>query len=411
MDGSISGITRNKIKVGDIYYNYEGLRMTVVSVNGRTVIVEFDDGVKRKCNNENIRYGNVRHSNKIKLNIGDIFYNNKGLRMKIIDVLDNRSIVIFDDGIKKECSNSSILNGSVSHPSESRKFVKVGDIFYTNAGLRVRVIEVNGQRSVIVFDDGSKRECTNSALKKGCVAHPSKVKKKNASDFIGMTSRHTSGELMTIEEYFGTNNITVRFEDGTIVYNKHLNSFKSGEVAKEKIDYESKRVGESVRHSNGMLMTIIAYRSCIDIDIMFEDGTIVRHKRYKSFKEREIRYPFEHKLRDKTGEKRYNNSGLGMTVKCYRTRHDIDVICDDGTELNGVSYSTFLSGNLGHKGLRSFKGKIKDGNLFSSFQVKEVAYRLKRPEDVYYICECTKCKLRDILTPTEMINHSKSCRG
>lgn len=377
--------------------------------NCTKILVEFDNGTIKKSSYKNFVDGSISGITKNKIKVGDIYYNYKGLRMKIIEVLGNRSIVIFDDGAKKECDNYSLLKGSVLHPSESRKFVKVGDIFYTNAGLRVRVLEVLGQRSLIVFDDGSKRECSNNSLKNGCVAHPSKVKNKNASDYVGMTSRHTSGELMTIEEYFGTNNITVKFEDGTVVYNKTFNSFKNGEIAKEKIDYESKRVGESIRHSNGMLMTIIAYRSSIDVDIMFEDGTIVRHKRYDVFKNREIKYPFEHKLRDKKGERRYNNSGLGMTVKCYRNSHDIDVICDDGTELKGVSYSTFLSGNLGHKGLRSFNGKIKDGNLFSSFQVKEVAYRLKRPEDVYYICECTKCGYKDILTPTEMLNHN--CKG
>lgn len=31
-------------------------------------------------------------------------------------------------------------------------------------------------------------------------------------------------------------------------------------------------------------MTVIRYRGCHDIDVQFEDGTIVQHKRYSNFK-------------------------------------------------------------------------------------------------------------------------------
>ena len=38
------------------------------------------------------------------------------------------------------------------------------------------------------------------------------------------------------------------------------------------------RVGETNRALNGMMMTIIAYRNSKDIDIQFEDGTIIKKK-------------------------------------------------------------------------------------------------------------------------------------
>ena len=50
------------------------------------------------------------------------------------------------------------------------------------------------------------------------------------------------------------------------------------------------RVGETAVASNGMLMTIIAYRNTNDIDIQFEDGTILYHKQYNSFSRGQIRY-------------------------------------------------------------------------------------------------------------------------
>ena len=51
------------------------------------------------------------------------------------------------------------------------------------------------------------------------------------------------------------------------------------------------RVGESNIANNGQTMTIIEYRNSNDIDIQFEDGTIVKNKGYKDFKKRMIKNP------------------------------------------------------------------------------------------------------------------------
>lgn len=51
---------------------------------------------------------------------------------------------------------------------------------------------------------------------------------------------------------------------------------------KEKIKKD--RLGESNIAKNGQVMTVIGYRKHTDIDIQFEDGTIVRNKSYYNFK-------------------------------------------------------------------------------------------------------------------------------
>lgn len=43
--------------------------------------------------------------------------------------------------------------------------------------------------------------------------------------------------------------------------------------------------------SCGMKATIIAYRNCNDIDVQFEDGTIVKHKRIGNFRGGHIANP------------------------------------------------------------------------------------------------------------------------
>ena len=51
------------------------------------------------------------------------------------------------------------------------------------------------------------------------------------------------------------------------------------------------RIGESAIMNNGQLATIVAYRGATDLDVQFEDGTIVYQKQYTSFKKREIANP------------------------------------------------------------------------------------------------------------------------
>lgn len=51
------------------------------------------------------------------------------------------------------------------------------------------------------------------------------------------------------------------------------------------------RVGETNIATNGQKMTIIAYHNASNIDIQFEDGTIVYHKEYKRFKKGQIANP------------------------------------------------------------------------------------------------------------------------
>ena len=51
------------------------------------------------------------------------------------------------------------------------------------------------------------------------------------------------------------------------------------------------RIGETRTMNNGQKATIIKYKKYNDIDIQFEDGTIVQHRAYSSFKKGKIRNP------------------------------------------------------------------------------------------------------------------------
>lgn len=61
---------------------------------------------------------------------------------------------------------------------------------------------------------------------------------------------------------------------------QHLFTNKPGG---QRIRYAKQRLGQQVRNGTGELMTIIAYRGSKDVDVRFEDGTVVEHVMYQNF--------------------------------------------------------------------------------------------------------------------------------
>lgn len=66
------------------------------------------------------------------------------------------------------------------------------------------------------------------------------------SDKIGEISISTVGQKMKIIEYYNSSNITVEFEDGTIIKNKQYSNFKSGNIKNPNYykDYSNMRFGD-----------------------------------------------------------------------------------------------------------------------------------------------------------------------
>ena len=99
-------------------------------------------------------------------------------------------------------------------------------------------------------------------------------------DRKGETTINNRGEKITIIEYRNYDDLDVMFEDGSIVKHRTYQSFINGNI---KRDTKIIHKGETSIALNGQVMTIIAFRKKTDIDIQFEDGTIVKHKNYQNF--------------------------------------------------------------------------------------------------------------------------------
>ena len=284
---------------------------------------------------------------------------------------------------------------------------------------------------------------------------------------LGTTNRAKNGQLMTIIAYRSNRDIDVRFEDGTIVQHKQYQEFKNGWIKNPNILVKS-HIGETNIAKNGQKMTIVAWRAYKDIDVQFEDGTLVCNRAYHVFREGYIKNPnveyspnIQRTINAKNrhiGEIRTAKNGLKMELIAYRTSEDVDVRFEDGVEVFHRDYSSFDKGNIGHpnislqrscqhirtdrigestlalNGLKATiveyqnyntmrvkfeTGYITDNTQYIQFQKKMIRHpfpyqigniTMKSPAYIYnnegnFYCFCNKCKKSDILTIEEIKNH------
>ena len=112
-----------------------------------------------------------------------------------------------------------------------------------------------------------------------------------------------SGLMATCVEYRSSLDVDVLFEDGTLVRHRTWKDFEAGNILRPEDNRRRKlmneRVGTSVKMANDQMATCIAYRNSDDIDVQFEDGTVVEHRTWKTFSRGRTRNP---SLSTKTGK-------------------------------------------------------------------------------------------------------------
>ena len=105
------------------------------------------------------------------------------------------------------------------------------------------------------------------------------------------------------------------------------------------------RTGETKLVNCGQVATIIAYRTCDDIDVQFEDSTVVKNATYASFRLRYIQNPNLNRQRYYKGRKNKNNNGQSMTIIKYVNNLNVVVQFDDGYETQ-CTLAQFTRGTL-----------------------------------------------------------------
>ena len=127
--------------------------------------------------------------------------------------------------------------------------------------------------------------------------------------------------------------------------------------------FVSDRVGERKLMKCGMEAEIIRYGGACDIDVRFDDGTIIKHRQYSQYKRGTIANGTAfHKLH--VGERRQFKKGWG-TLVAARKYDDVDVKFDDGFLVTSTTYSNFLNGKVGHNP-RGCNSNLKNERLNES---------------------------------------------
>ena len=223
---------------------------------------------------------------------------------------------------------------------------------------------------------------------------------------LGETRIMKCGMKATIIRYNNAHDIDVRFEDGTVVEHMEYGNFKKGGIANPNIKaFAEARLGETHMMSCGMEATVIRYNTGKDIDVRFEDGFIKEHVVYSKFKKGSIAHPSTKvSAKDRLGETRMMNCGMEATIIRYGECKDIDVRFEDGKVAVHKAYNAFKKSEIAHESL-SQKRSSKD---FHGFICKQ---GFKDEDRVLYECICRHCGLEDVLTPQEMMEHEKLEHG
>ena len=177
---------------------------------------------------------------------------------------------------------------------------------------------------------------------RGYIGHPQK--KNPIKNRVGETKKNNNGQMMKIVAYRGCGDLDVEFDDGTVIEHTCYQYFKRGRMRNSNFNRQQ-HVGETSTTNKGQKMTIVAYRCANDIDIQFEDGTIVKGRNYGNFKRGNIRNPKARGV-ERLGEEKYAYNGQRMKIIAYRSSVDIDIQFEDGTVITKRTYGNFKTGHV-----------------------------------------------------------------
>jgi hypothetical protein len=193
---------------------------------------------------------------------------------------------------------------------------------------------------------------------------------------VGEERVSSQGQLMKIIAYRSAFDVDVEFEDGTVVPNRKYSHFKCGSIRNP--NFVNSRLGE-VRKYGCLTAKIIAYRKANDIDVEFSDGSIAEHTSYQCFRTGRTPYPNRREIeRESTiGEKSIANNGQEMEIIEHKDSRHVTVRFEDGTIVRDKLYAAFKNGNIGNpnyvcRGKSRKKSRVGEKRLANNGQTMEI---------------------------------------
>ncbi len=259
--------------------------------------------------------------------------------------------VQFEDGtIVCHKQKTAFLTGRISHPQIKTQTVKsscLGETRMMNCGMKATCIKYNNSSDIDVqFEDGTV-VCNRqkNAFVCGTIKNPNIINADKKASCLGKKVLMSNGQYAECTAYRSSKDIDVIFSDGTFVTGVDKYSFLKGAVRNPRRTIYS-CLGETRTMKNGESATCIEYRGTHDIDIRFEDGTVVQHRTKQAFYSGTIRKSYNVSC---IGETRMMNCGMKATCIAYRGPNDIDVQFEDGAIVTNRTKHNFLCGSIGKK--------------------------------------------------------------
>ena len=107
---------------------------------------------------------------------------------------------------------------------------------------------------------------------------------------VGETITNKDGITYTIIRYKADWDLDVESSLGDVRYHMSYKNFLR--IKNSRLQAMIGRVGEkSISVAHDMQMTITKYHDCIDIEVQFEDGSVIEHRSYGAFKKGRIGHP------------------------------------------------------------------------------------------------------------------------
>lgn len=323
-------------RVGESNISNEGYKMTIKEYrSAKSIDVEFDDGTIRKdVQYSSFKSGRIskipreRKNNLSEKRIGEENVAECGMRMRITAYRSATDIDIeFEDGITRKCiAYDQFKNGKVS-----RCIHGLWEIKRNIDGELMKIIRYNSSKDIDVeFSGGLVREGVSyGAFRRGTVfRYP-----------LGEVSYNSNGDKMRILRFRNINDMYIESENGSIYRSIPFSVFKDGMIK------SVQGLGEKSINEDGLIMSIIRYKSSDNIDVQFESGKKLERVSYADFENGSLHYGW--KVSDiKVGEAKYNKCGDLMWITSCKSVDNITVAFADGRVRKRVSYSKFVKGDL-----------------------------------------------------------------
>ena len=319
----------------------------ILNDNGFDIAANYID-FNRDKNNIMNEYNNTYINYYAKERLGQTLYNkSEKQNMTIIKYNSSTDVdVQFEDGtIRHGVTYADFQNNTLCHLYKTSDFLKqqrLGEQKVMNNGLRAMIIEYRKADDIDVkFEDNTivkNKKYADFTI--GNIGYPGRNSHLPDKDQrLGESKTMNNGQKATIVKYVSSNNVDVRFEDGSIRSGVSYSAFHCGSVAHPNdvviaVKDPTLRLNESKVMNNGMRATIIEYRNAHDIDVQFDDGTVRKGLSYSQFKNKSVVPYYQTRAyikQQRTGETKMMKCGLQCTIVRYKNSKDIDVEFEDGS--------------------------------------------------------------------------------